>query len=125
MESRNFEGRIIDEIAPHPLIYCSKYLPKNLRQEFPIINRLDLHSSKWVDEFQNLDSDKIPSLYLEFKRLRRLTRMEEFLNGLDNKKFLEYWKGDEEESNFNAYLDKIEKFILDAIDNNLELKIYL
>ena len=52
--------------------------------------------------------------------------MEEFIPGLDNKKFLGFWKGEEiSESKFQAELDILEKFILNAIDKQLEIKISL
>lgn len=125
MESRDLEGKIVDEIAPNPLIYCSKYLPKSLGQEFPIISRLDLLSENWIDEMQELKSDEISSLYSELRRLRRISQLKEFISGLDNKKFWEYWKDGKEESDFNDHLDLLEEFLLNAMNSNLELKVYL
>lgn len=126
MEALNNDGYVIDEIAPYSIIYCSRYLPKKILDEFPIITGLDLHSEKWIDEIQVFKSDEISELYSEFRRIRRLAKMEEFIPGLDNKKFLGFWKGEEiSESKFQAELDILEKFILNAIDKQLEIKISL
>ena len=126
MESLNEDRNVIDEIAPYSIIHCSRYLPKKIRSEFPILTGLDLHSEKWIDEVQNFKSNEIPELYSEFNRIRKLVKMKEFIPGLDNKKFLEYWKGKEmDESEFQAELDVLEKFMLSAMEERLEIKISL
>ncbi len=126
MESINDKENVIDEIAPNSIIHCSRHLPRKIRNEFPIITGLDLHSEKWIDEIQRLNNSEISELHSEFTRIRRLIKMEEFISGLDNKKFLEYWKGDQmKESEFQIELDTLEKFILNAINNKLEIKISL
>ncbi|WP_299278003.1 hypothetical protein [uncultured Psychroserpens sp.] len=126
MESINDNGNVIDEIAPHSIIHCSRHLPKKIRYDFPIITGLDLHSEKWIDEVQYFKNDEISQLYSELIRIRRLSKMEEFISGLDNKKFLEYWKGNEmKESEFQVELDFLEKFILNAMEQQLEIKISL
>ena len=126
MESINCNGNVIEEIAPNSIIHCSRHLPKIIRNEFPIITGLDLHSDKWIDEVQKFETNKISELYSELVRIRRLTKMEEYISGLDNKKFLTYWKGNEiSESEFQKELDQLEKFMLNAIEKQLEIKISL
>lgn len=126
MKSINDRGNVIEEIAPNYIIHCSRHLPKKVRVEFPIITELDLHSKRWKDEIQYFKAAEITELYSEFIRIRRLTKMEEFISGLDNKKFLQFWKGEEiENSEFQAELDLFEKFIQNAIERQLEIKISL
>lgn len=126
MESINIDGNVIDEIAPNSIIHCSRHLPKKVRNEFPTITGLDLHSEKWIDEVQTFKTNEIRELHSEFSRIRRLTKMEEYITGLDNKKFLEYWKGKEmNEFEFQAELELLEKFILNAMEQQLEIKISL
>ena len=126
MQSINDKGKVIDEMAPHSIIYCSRFLPRKIRSEFPIITGLDLHSEKWKGEVQRFKHNEISQLYLEFTRIRRLTKMEEFISGLDNKKFLEYWKGNQmKAAEFQIELDLLENFMLNAINNQLEIEISL
>ena len=126
MESINNDGIVIEEIAPNSIIHCSRHLSEKIRNEFPIITGLDLHSEKWIDEVQSFKTNEILKLHSEFSRIRRLTKMEEYITGLNNKKFLEYWKGKEmNESEFQAELDLLEKFILNAMEQQLEIKISL
>lgn len=126
MESINIDGNVIDEIAPNSIIHCSRYLPKKVRNEFPTITGLDLHSEKWINEVQTFKTNEISELHSEFSRIRRLTKMEEYITGLDNKKFLEYWKGKEmNEFEFQAELELLEKFILNAMEQKLEIRISL
>ena len=126
MESINNDGNVIDEIAPNSLIHCSRHLPKTVRYKFPIITGLDLHSEKWIDEVQSFKANEILELHSEFSRIKRLTKMEEYISELDNKKFLKYWKGKEmTESEFQAELDLLEKFFLNAMEKQLEIKISL
>lgn len=126
MESLNTEGIVIDEIAPNPLIYCTKHLPKSVRESFPIINGLDLHSDKWKGELQVFKNNMLSELYTELIKLRKLTRMEEHVSGVDNEKFLNYWKGENgNETEFNNHLDSIENIIRKSIEQKLELRIYL
>jgi len=126
MESINDKGNVIDEIGPNSIIHCSKHLPRKIRNQFPIITGLDLHSEKWIDEVQRLKNNEISEFHSEFIRIRRLIKMEEFISRLDNRKFLEYWKGKEiNESEFQAELDLLEKFLLNAMKRQLEIKISL
>ncbi len=126
MESIDVEGNVIDEIAPNPLIYCTRFLPKVVRKEFPMIDGLELHSTKWEDELQILKNEDLSELNSELLRIRNLFQMKEFISEVDNKIFLEYWKGKEvNELDFNNHLDSIENIIKKAIKQKLEIRIYL
>ena len=89
MKSLDTHGNLVAEIAPHPLIYCSRYLPKTLRASFPPLHTLEPESGHWIDEFQMIKGEELKQLIQEFQRIRRIVRLEEFLPGLDNKAFLE------------------------------------
>ena len=126
MESISANGAVIKEIAPNSIIHCSRHLPRKVRNEFPIIAGLDLDSEKWSDEVQSFEGSEISQLYSEFLRIRRLINMEEFISGLDNKKFLKCWKGEGlKESEFQGELDFLERFIIDAMEKQLKIKISL
>ena len=126
MESISKEGTVIDQIAPHPLIYCTKYLPRGARLTFPIINDLNLNSKKWIDELQVFKGTRLSELYFELIRLRKITRMEEFIKGVDTIKFIHFWLGtDQDKKEANAHLDSIEKIIHKSVEQNLELRIHL
>lgn len=123
MKSLDKDGNLVDEIAPHPLIYCSRYLPKTLRTSFPQLHKLEPESGHWIEEVQTIEGENLMQLIEEFQRIRRIARMEEFLPGLDNKAFLERWN--EYGTDFEEYVDEIESILLKAANEDGELKILL
>lgn len=110
---------------PHPIIHCICYLPKDIRQEFPMLNSIDLQSSLYIDEVQILDREKLIKLQEELTRLRDITKFKIFIAGVDSKQFYERWKGEESEENFDWHLYQIDKLIQIAIDDDLTVRISL
>ena len=126
MESIKKNGEVFSEYTPYLLILCTRYLPNKIQTEFPLLSGLDLDSDHWIDETQTLDNKEVALLHLEFTRVRRLSKMEEFISGVDNKKFTKFWKGDErDETEFQEELNSTEAFLLNAMNHQLEVKISL
>ncbi|WP_299764612.1 hypothetical protein [uncultured Dokdonia sp.] len=86
MEAINKERKVVLETTPYFLLDCSKYLPKRIRKEFPILLDLDIHSDKWIDELQILNLDTVKDLNQELSRVRRILNLEEFIPKIDSKK---------------------------------------
>ena len=123
MKSLNKQGKLKAEIAPHPLIYCSRYLPRSLRASFPQLHKLEPESGHWVDEAQTMQGDDLSQLIQEFQRIRSIGKLEEFLPGLDNNVFLERWN--DYGAEFEEYLDEIERILLMAYKEDFEIKLFL
>jgi len=123
MKSMDKDGNLVDEIAPHPLIYCSRYLPSSHRSSFPQLQKLEPESVHWIEEVQTIKGEELKQLIQEFQRIRRIVRLEEFLPGLDNKAFLERWN--EYGAEFEEYLDEIERILLKAVSEDHMLRIFL
>ena len=126
MESINEEKKVVYEMAPNFLIYCSGQLPKHIRKEFPILLSLELLSDDWVDELQVFKSDKIIELCKELSRVYRIINHEEFVPGLDTKKMLSHWTSEEYKLNdINKDINDLLSFFNKSIELNLETRIYL
>ncbi len=126
MKSLDKKGNVIDEVTPHLLMYCTRFLPKNTRKEFPIIDNLELHATKWKTELQIFKDGSLFQLNEELIRIRKLANMEEFIDGVDNNRFLKHWKGDDTNVyEFYKYLDAIQNVLQKAITQKLEVRIYL
>ena len=125
IELKDKKGNVICETTPHPLLQCVRYLPKQVRSEFPILNDLDLHSGQWIDEVQTLNPTKAKDLKIELKRIRRLTQFDEFISGVDNQSFYDNWKDGEDEAEFNQHLDLVEHLIQIAIEKQLAIRVEL
>ena len=123
MKSLDIDGKLVDEIAPHPLIYCSRYLPSSHRSSFPQLHKLEPESGHWIDEVQTVRGEELEQLIQEFQRIRRIARLEEFLPGLDNKAFLERWN--DYGAEFEEYLDEIEGILQRALKDDFEVRLFL
>ncbi|WP_343913792.1 hypothetical protein [Aquimarina litoralis] len=126
MEALNKKKEIVFEMAPNFLIYCSRHLPKNIKNEFPILLNLDLHSDKWIDELQTFQSDKIYELKKEIERVRRILNREEFVPNVNSEKILKFWTTEDYKlKDINDDIYELKSFFIKSIEQNLEVKIYL
>ncbi|WP_132065906.1 hypothetical protein [Aquimarina spinulae] len=126
MEALNKKEEVVFEVAPNFLIYCSRHLPKDIRNEFPILLNLDLNSNKWIDELQTFKTDKISELKNEIERVRRILNKEEFTPNLNTEKILKYWTTEEYDlKDINDDINILKSFFKKSIKQGLEVKIYL
>ncbi|AXT63057.1 hypothetical protein D1816_22825 [Aquimarina sp. AD10] len=126
MRALNKKEEVVSEMAPNFLIYCSRHLPKNIRDEFPILLNLDLNSDKWTDELQSYKQDKISVLKNEIEKVRRILNKEEFSPKVDSEKILKFWTtNDYTLKDINNDIDNLKSFFKESIEQDLEVKIYL
>ncbi|KAA1245789.1 hypothetical protein [Aquimarina sp. RZ0] len=126
MEALNKKEGVMFEMAPNFLIYCSRHLPKNLKNEFPILFNLDLNSDNWIDELQTFKSDKISGLKNEIEQVQRILNKEESTPNVNTEKVLKFWTTDEYDlKNINDDINNLKSFFKKSIEQNLEIKIYL
>ena len=126
MQSVNNKNEVILEMTPNFLIYCSRHLPKNIRNEFPILLNLDLNSDKWIDELQTLNSDKISVMENEIERIYRIINKLEFIPNVESEKILKFWTTDEYNINeINKNINELKSFFKKSNEQNLEVNIYL
>lgn len=113
-------------MAPNFLIYCSRYLPKQIRNGFPILLDLELLSDKWIDELQVFKPDRIIELCGELSRVYRIINLEEFIPGVDAKKILYHWTTDKYKLNdINEDINTLKLFFDKSVELNLKTRIYL
>lgn len=126
MESINKNEVVVLKMAPNFLINCSRHLPKQIRNEFPILMDLELSSDKWIDELQIFEPDKISDLNNEISRVYRIINLKEYIPGVNAKKMLDYWISDVYKlSDINEDIDTLKSFFEKAIELELETRIYL
>jgi hypothetical protein len=104
---------IVAEITPHPLLGAGRCLPRAFRDRFPMLDLVREDSSAYVDEWLWLDAPQVEVLLGELRRVRRLCRREEFLAGMNARRFYDFWRQDESPEKCEAWLDRIER-VLDA-----------
>lgn len=119
------KGYVLASSVPHPLILCTRYLPKNIRSEFHMLDRLELDSDSWTDEQQILNVEELKRLLFEFKRLRKVVQFHEFIDGLNNESFYSFWRDGEEKSEFENHLNTLESLMELGISKNLNIRIEL
>jgi hypothetical protein len=126
MKSVNSQNEVILEMAPNFLIYCSKHLPKNIRNEFPILLDLELHSDKWTDELQTFKSEKISEMKNEIERVYKILNRVEFIPNVNTEKTLKLWTtGEYSLKEINDDISALKAFFKKSIEQELEVKIYL
>ena len=126
MQSVNNKNEVILEMTPNFLIYCSRHLPKNIRNEFPILLNLELNSDKWIDELQTLNSEKISEMENEIERIYRIINKLEFIPNVESEKILKFWTTDEYNINeINKNINELKSFFKKSNEQNLEVNIYL
>jgi len=126
MEALNKKEEVVFEMAPNFLIYCSRHLPKNIRNEFPTLLNLDLNSDNWLDELQTFKLDKISKLKNEIERVRRILNKQEFPPNVSAEKILKFWTTDEYAlKDINDDINNLKSFLKKSIELELEVKIYL
>jgi hypothetical protein len=88
---------ILGEITPHPLIHAFEHIPKDLREQFPMLKRIRLRSDAYVEECLLLSPEEVRQLEEEYYRLRQLGRGEETLyfsgRRFDPELFMTRWRG--------------------------------
>jgi len=105
---------VVGEIAPHPLIGASGFLKSEHRAAFPALDRVRAGSGAYVDERLWLSSAEAEQLLTELRRVRRLCWREEFLAGLDGRRYYDLWRQGETSERFEEWLDGIEGLLAAA-----------
>ncbi len=100
---------LIDEIAAHPLLRAGRCLGREHRRLFPMLDLVRADSPAYVDEWLWLDERQVAALLDELRRARRIGRREEFLAGLDGRRYHDLWRRDDDPDAFEASLDRIER----------------
>jgi hypothetical protein len=67
-----FSEFVVNEAAPHPLMYAARCLSRSHRERFPMIELVRFDSDAYVSEELWLDSASTERLLEEFRRLRRI-----------------------------------------------------
>ena len=99
---------ILAEMAPHPLLQAGLCLGREHRGLFPMLDLIRMDSPAYVDEWLWLDEVHMAELLAELRRVRRIGRREEFLPGLDGRRYYDLWRRDDDPRAFEAWLDQIE-----------------
>ena len=99
---------IVAEIAPHPLLRAAQRLGREHRKHFPALDLVREDSPAYVDEWLWLDERQVGEVLEELRRVRRICRREEFLAGLDGRKYFDLWRDGDPPEKFEAWLDRIE-----------------
>jgi hypothetical protein len=102
---------IVAEIAPHPLLRAGRCLGREHRRVFPALDRIREDSPAYVDEWLWLDERQIGAVLEELRRVRRICRREEFLAGLDGRRYHDLWRDGDSPETFEAWLDRIEQVL--------------
>jgi hypothetical protein len=100
---------LVDEIAPHPLLWAGRCLSHAHREFSPILDLVHFGSGAYDGEWLWLDELQKEELLDELRRIRRISRREEFLPGLDGRRYYDLWRRDESPERFEAWLDRIEQ----------------
>ncbi len=106
---------IVDECACHPLVKASRYLGREHRPFFPALVRVCSNSPAYDSESLWLDDQQAADLLDEFRQVRRISRREEYLAGLDGRRYYDLWRQDEIPEKFEAQLDRIEALLAAAV----------
>jgi len=100
---------IVAEIAPHPLLRAGRCLGREHRKFFPALDLVRENSPAYVNEWLWLDEQQTEELLGELRRIRRISRRQEFLAGLDGARYYDLWRQGESPEKFEAWLDRIEQ----------------
>jgi len=108
----SYAGRLpyrVDEIAPHPLLAAGRCLGRAHRPLFPMLDLVREDSRAYVDEELWLDERQMREVLAELRRVRRVVRREEFVAGLDGRRYDQLWRRDDAPGKLEAWLDRIEQ----------------
>ncbi len=126
---RNDEGDysdvVVDELAPHPLIYARSAMGRKAGAFFPELSRVWIHSGAYVDEDLWLSPAEVPPLLTELAELRQVCRYERFLPGVNGAMVYANWRDFEEEAVFEEHLDAIESLLARAAAEGLWVHLML
>lgn len=113
-----YQDAILGEIAPHPLIHAYEHIPKDLREQFPMLRRIRLRSEDYIDECLLLSPEEVRQVEAEYYRLRRLCRGEEplYFSGrrFDPELFMTRWRRWSSTAEFEVYLRSIDELLQKA-----------
>lgn len=127
--SDEYQGDILGAITPHPLIHAYEHLPKDLREQFPMLKKIRLRSDAYVDECLLLSPEEVRRVEEEYYRLRRLVRGEESLyfsgRRFDGERFMTRWRGWGSAPDFEEHLRRIDRLLQQAVCENAWLLISL
>ena len=90
-------ARFISNLLLIFYLILQEFSPKKLRDQFPILKRLDLDSENYIDETQVISEFDLNSLQNELLVIKNLISFEYFIEGLDNLKFKQHLLGKTEE----------------------------
>jgi hypothetical protein len=105
---------IVGEYACHPLVKAIRYLGREHRGTFPALARVCVDSPAYHGESLWLDDRQSGELLAEFRRVRRIGRWQEFLAGLDGRRYYDLWREGKAPEEFEAHLDRIEALLAAA-----------
>ena len=96
---------VLSELGSYELIYAARHLPRRAHSQFPLLVRVcPALADSYVDEHLWLNEEEVATLLAEWERLIRVCQQHEFLPDVDGKRVWKYWKGDDNEAEFQEYL---------------------
>jgi hypothetical protein len=126
-----YKRLIVGECAPHPLLHAARAIQAGSRRgwnssdAFPMLDRVRVDSSWYVDEDLWLPPADAFQLLDEFMRLRRVCRDEEFVPGLDGRALAARWRDMDEPAEFERWLDAIEGLLWQAVEGGHWVRLML
>jgi len=102
---------LVAEGAPDPLMCAAMALRHADQRHFPMLVRVGVQSDAYVGEHLWLDAREAAELLEETRRLRRLGRREEFIQGLHGDRVWDFWRGHHASDAFDAWLDRVEHLL--------------
>ncbi|WP_146647145.1 hypothetical protein [Labilithrix luteola] len=125
------DDEVRDEVWPGPLFLTIEALPPDVQGQFPLLKRIQIDSSLYVDEIQVLEADAVVGVLAELRRLRRICSGQEILDGVDGRAVFDSWRewsatGERyEPGQMNEFVDAIERVLARAVEHHWRLRIEL
>ncbi|GAB5534118.1 MAG: hypothetical protein Rubg2KO_03670 [Rubricoccaceae bacterium] len=103
------------DLPPHPLMYAADSLPGWAVEHFPLLSwirpSIKPTKSNYDGEDLWLKTSQVSDLLDEFRHLRRISKRDAFIIGLDGAIVYKNWRGRHSEEEFNGWLDAIESVL--------------
>jgi hypothetical protein len=80
-----------------------------------LLVRVDVQSDAYVGEHLWLDASEAAELLEETRKLRRICRREEFIQGLHGDRVWDLWRRNDTSEAFDAWLDRVEHMLEMAV----------
>lgn len=126
MEGLNKDNEVIVALAPNFLIYSSRAMPKKMKADFPRLTNLYITSNKWIDELQSFEGEELIALKFEIEKLENILSFKEYISGVDSERVLKNWISEEYQlQDILIDIEHLKSFFNQAINEKLEVKIYL